>query len=106
MIKYSTTTLQKQGVVVKDDITYNVIVTVTNNELTSLRCLVSKRVMKQHQDANGGLVEMPEDTHIGSIALEYGRRVIEFAHDVDVMPHVAEFQKIQDEVFAEKLKGK
>lgn len=98
MVNYTTTTLYKQGTLVKEDVTYGVDVTAVNSELTRLTCAISKKVMKQYPDANGGTTERPEDIHVGNITLENGRQLIETVQQEDVIPHLTVFQEILDEI--------
>jgi len=102
MVNYATTTLNRQGALVNNDVTYNVNVTVVNNELTRLNCGISKKVLKQYPNGNGGYIENQEDIYIGSITLEHGRRVIEVVQEEDVIPHLIKFQEILDEIIGKE----
>jgi len=97
LVNYFMTTLQKQGTLVVGNVTHNVVVTVNNGELTRLNSYVTKKVMKQYPDANGGVVEQPEETYVGSITLENGRRVFEFVQDEDPTPYINTFKEISNE---------
>jgi hypothetical protein len=98
MVNYTTTTLNKQGTLTDGDVTYNVNVTAVNNELTRLNCSISKKIVKKYPDGNGGYVENQEDTYIGNITLEHGRKVIEIIQDESIIQHLTTFQGILDEV--------
>lgn len=98
MVNYTTSTLNKQGTAVNGDVTYGVNVTAVNNELTRLACSITKKVIKQYPDGNGGFIDNPEDTNIGNITLEHGRQVIEIIQEENIIPHLTVFQKILDEV--------
>ena len=102
LVNYSTTTLTKQGTLVKGDVTHNVNVIATNGELTRLNSYITKKVMKKYPDGQGGTMDQPEDTYVGNIALENGRRVFEFAQDEDPVPYIGTFQAILDEVLGSK----
>jgi len=102
MVNYSTTTLTKQGTLVDGNVTYNVNVTAVNNELARLNVVIHKKVTRQYPDANGGFMENQEDTYIGSITLEHGRKVIEIIQDENPIPHITMFQEIMDEVLGKK----
>jgi hypothetical protein len=98
MVNYTTTTLNKQGAMVKGDVTYNVNVTAVNNELTRFNCSISKKIVKQYPNGNGGFVDNPEEVNVGNITLEHGRQIIEISQEENVIPHLTVFQQILDEV--------
>lgn len=98
MVNYTTSTLNKQGTLEKDAVTYGVNFTAVNSELTRLACSITKKVVKQYPDGNGGFVDNPEDINVGNITLEHGRKVIEIIQEEDVIQHIMVFQEILDEV--------
>lgn len=85
-VNYSTTTVNKDGTLVEGDVTYNVNVSIVNNELQRLACYIMK------QDTESG---MP--IHIGNISLENSRQIIEMPQGENLIPHLTVFQKILNE---------
>ena len=97
-IEFSKVTLQKEGILQSDDVTYTINVTATNNELTRLNCGITKKVVVQQPDGNGGQIPIEENNPIGNITLEYGRQVTEITQGENLIPHITKFQEILDEV--------
>lgn len=97
-INFSTTTLQKEGILQDGDVTYSVNVTAVNNELTRLHCGITKKMVVQQPDSNGGQIPVEENHPIGHVTLEHGRKVIEIPQSEDVIPYITKFQEILDEV--------
>lgn len=105
-IIFSTTTLQKEGILQDGDVTYSVNVTAVNNELTRLHCGITKKVVVQQPDGNGGQIPIEENQPIGHITLEHGRKVIEISQSEDVIPYITKFQEIFDEVIGKEPETK
>lgn len=84
-VNYSTTTVNKEGTFVEGDLTYNVNITIVNNELQRLACSIAK-------------IQDTQATHIGTITMEYGRQITEIVQGENLIPHLTKFQAILDEV--------
>lgn len=98
MVNYSKTTIQREGTLVEGDVTYNVNITAINDELTRLHCGITKKVIVNQPDGNGGQIPIEEPQHIGHITLEYGRQITEIIQGENLIPHLTKFQEILDEV--------
>lgn len=97
-IEFSKVTLQKEGILQDGDVTYSINVTAINNELTRLHCGITKKIVVQQPDSNGGQIPVEENHAIGNITLEYGRQVTEITQGENLIPHITKFQVILDEV--------
>lgn len=97
-IEFLKTTLQKEGTLQVGDVTYNINVTATNNELTRLHCGIAKIIVVQQPDGLGGQTPIEEKHSIGHITLEYGRQLTEIIQWENIIPHITKFQEILDEV--------
>lgn len=105
-IIFSTTTLQKEGILQDGDVTYSVNVTAINNELTRLHCGITKKVVVQQPDGNGGQIPVEESHPVGHITLEHGRQVTEITQGENLIPHLTKFQEILDEVLGKEPETK
>lgn len=105
-IEFSKVTLQKEGILQDGDVTYSVNVTAINNELTRLYCGITKKVVLQQPDGNGGQIPAEESQPIGYITLEYGRQVTEITQGENLIPHLTKFQEVLDEVLGNSTSKK
>ncbi len=105
-IIFSTTTLQKEGILQDGDVTYSINVTAINNTLTRLHCGITKKVVVQQPDGNGEQIPLEESQSIGYITLEYGRQVSEINQGENLIPYITKFQEILDEVIGKSSEVK
>lgn len=106
MIQFAKTTIQKEGMLPDGDATYNVSVTVVNNELTRLYCAINKKTVVQQPDGNGGSTGVEENQSVGHIIVEYGRQAMEMSQGENPIPYLTKFQEIYDEVTGKEAETK
>ena len=105
-INFSTTTLQKEGILQDGDVAYSINVTAVNNELTRLHCGITKKMVVQQPDGDGGQIPVEDNQPIGHITLEYGRQVTEITQGENLIPYITKFQEILDEVLGKEPEAK
>ena len=98
MVEYSTTTIERQGVFVDGNITYDINTRVVNDSLERLVCNITKVVKGKVPDGNGGMVEGNEPVSIGFISFEQGRQTSQLIQDENIIQYLTRFQEIYNEV--------
>ena len=98
MVKFTQTTLQKEGTLQSGDITYNVSLSIVNNELTRLYCGITQKKVTEQPDINGTTTPVEQDVNIGYILLDHGRQITEIALGENLISHLKQFQEILNEV--------
>ena len=98
MVEYLTTTIEKQGVFVDGNITYDISTRVVNDNLERLVCNITKVVKGKVSDGNGGMVEGDESVSVGFISFEQGRQTSQLIQDESIIQYLTRFQEIYNEV--------